>query len=57
LQATYDLPLDLDTPPGIYEIEVRLQRAETGETLTILDAEGQPQEERVLISRVRIEAP
>jgi len=55
--TTYHLPLSLDTPPDIYEIEVRLQRAETGETLTILDAEGQPQEERVLISRVRIGAP
>lgn len=57
VQATYDLPLRLDTPPDIYEIEVRLQRAKSGETLTILDAEGQPQDERALISRVRIEAP
>ncbi len=55
--ATYDLPLSLDTPPDIYEIEVRLQRAATGETLTILDAEGQPQGDRAFISRVRIEAP
>lgn len=55
--ATYDLPLGLDTPPDIYEIEVRLQREATGETLTILDAEGQPQEDRAFISRVRIEAP
>ncbi len=55
--ATYDLPLSLDTPPDIYEIEVRLQRAATGETLTILDAEGQPQDDRAFISRLRIEAP
>jgi len=55
--ATYHLPVGLDTPPDIYEIEVRLQRAATGETLTILDAEGQPQDDRAFISRVRIEAP
>jgi len=55
--TTHHLPLSLDTPPDIYEVEVRLERAATGETLTILDAEGQPQEEYALISRVRLEAP
>lgn len=57
LPATYDFPLSLDTPPDIYEIEVRLQRAATGETLTVLDAEGQPQGDRAFISKARVEAP
>ncbi len=51
----YELVIAPDAPPDVYEIEVGLYLAETGERLDLLDQEGRLMGNRVLLSKVRVE--
>ncbi len=50
----YELVLAPDAPPDVYEVEVGLYLAETGERLDLLDQEGRLMGNRVLLSKVRV---
>ncbi|MFQ5811827.1 MAG: DUF2142 domain-containing protein [Anaerolineae bacterium] len=50
----YELVIASDAPPDVYEVEVGLYLAETGERLDILDQEGRLMGNRVLLSKVRV---
>jgi hypothetical protein len=50
----YELVIAPDAPPDVYEIEVGLYLAETGERLDLLDHEGRLMGNRVLLSKVRV---
>jgi len=50
----YELVIVPDAPPDVYEVEVGLYLAETGERLDILDQEGRLMGNRVLLSKVRV---
>jgi hypothetical protein len=51
----YELVTPPDAPPDVYEIEVGLYLAKTGERLDILDQDGRLMGNRVLLSKVRME--
>jgi hypothetical protein len=51
----YELVIAPDAPPDVYEIEVGLYLAKTGERLDILDQDGRLMGNRVLLSKVRVE--
>jgi hypothetical protein len=51
----YELVTPPDAPPDVYEIEVGLYLPETGDRLDILDQDGRPMGNRVLLSKVRVE--
>jgi 4-amino-4-deoxy-L-arabinose transferase-like glycosyltransferase len=50
----YELVIAPDAPPDVYEVEVGLYLAETGERLDLLDQEGRLMGNRVLLSKVRV---
>ena len=50
----YELVIAPDASPDVYEVEVGLYLAETGERLDILDQEGRLMGNRVLLSKVRV---
>jgi len=50
----YELVIEPDAPPDVYEVEVGLYLAETGERLDILDQEGRLMGNRILLSKVRV---
>ncbi len=50
----YDLVIKPETPPGVFELEVGVYLAKTGKRLSVLDAAGQAQDNRVLLNRVRV---
>ncbi len=50
----YDLVIQPDTPPDVYEVEVGLYSARTGERLTVRGEEGHSLADRVLLSKVRV---
>ena len=50
----YHLLVELDTPPGVYDIEVGLYLAATGERLGLLDEAGHWMDSRVLLTKVRV---
>ena len=52
---TYELAIAPDAPPDVYEVEVGLYLAETGERLDLLDQEGRLMGNRILLSKVRVE--
>jgi 4-amino-4-deoxy-L-arabinose transferase-like glycosyltransferase len=51
----YELVIAPDAPPDVYEIEVGLYLPETGDRLDLLDQDGRPMGNRVLLSKVRVE--
>ena len=51
----YKLVIASDAPPDVYEVEVGLYLAETGERLDLLDQEGRLMGNRVLLTKVRVE--
>ena len=51
----YELIIASDAPPDVYEIEVGLYLAETGDRLDLLDQDGRLMGNRVLLSKVRVE--
>ncbi len=53
----YDLSIPLDAPPGEYRIEVGMYVAGTGERLPVLNADGQVEDNRVLLGTVWLEKP
>jgi len=50
----YELVIASDAPPDVYQVEVGLYLAKTGERLDILDQEGRLMGNRVLLSKVRV---
>jgi hypothetical protein len=50
----YHLLVEPDTPPGVYDIEVGLYLAATGERLGLLDEAGHWTDSRVLLTKVRV---
>ncbi len=50
----YELDIAPDAPPDVYEIEVGLYLAETGNRLDLLDQDGRLMGNRILLSKVRI---
>ncbi|MFB0534695.1 MAG: hypothetical protein ACETWR_06915 [Anaerolineae bacterium] len=54
LRDEYHLLVESDTPPGVYDIEVGLYLAATGERLGLLDEAGHWMDSRVLLTKVRI---
>jgi len=50
----YELAIAPDAPPDIYQVEVGLYLAETGERLDLLDRDGRVMGNRVLLSKVRV---
>jgi hypothetical protein len=53
----YDLAVKPDTPPDVYDIEVGLYLATTGQRLGVLDEGGRLLDNRVLLSKVRVVGP
>ena len=51
----YELVIAPDAPPDVYEVEVGLYLAETGDRLDLLDQDGRLMGNRVLLSKVRVE--
>ncbi|MBC8249466.1 MAG: DUF2142 domain-containing protein [Anaerolineales bacterium] len=51
----YELVIAPDAPPDVYEIEVGIYLAETGDRLDLLDQNGRLMGNRILLSKVRIE--
>ncbi|MFB0546218.1 MAG: DUF2079 domain-containing protein [Anaerolineae bacterium] len=51
----YDLKVDPATPPGEYVVEVGLYYWVTGERLPVLDIAGNPQDTRIILTKVRVE--
>ena len=51
----YELVTPPDAPPDVYEIEVGFYLPETGDRLDLLDQDGRPMGNRVLLSKVRVE--
>ena len=54
IEDHYDLAIKPDTPPDVYDIEVGLYLAATGRRLGVLDEGGRLQDNRVLLSKVRV---
>ena len=50
----YEVLVEPDTPPGRYRLEIGMYLLATGERLSVLDEEGQPMADRVLLSEVRV---
>ena len=50
----YELVIASDAPPDVYEVEVGLYLAETGERLDIINQDGRLMGNRVLLSKVRV---
>ena len=57
IEDHYDLNIKPDTPPEVYDIEVGLYLAATGRRLGVLDKGGRLQDNRVLLSKVRVVSP
>jgi hypothetical protein len=51
----YDLTLQPDTPPDVYEVEIGLYLAATGKRLRIVGQAGRLLDDRVLLSKVRVQ--
>ncbi|MDH4138393.1 MAG: hypothetical protein OEW09_17000, partial [Anaerolineae bacterium] len=49
IEDRYIIPVQADTPPGTYQIEIGMYDARSMERLPVLDQGGQPQEDRVLL--------
>jgi hypothetical protein len=50
----YELTLNPDTPAGVYDVEIGLYLAATGERLRIVEERGRLLDDRVLLSKVRV---
>ncbi|MGA9349059.1 MAG: glycosyltransferase family 39 protein [Anaerolineae bacterium] len=50
----YELVIYPDTPPDVYDVEIGLYLAETGERLRIVEEGGRLLDDRVLLSKVRV---
>jgi 4-amino-4-deoxy-L-arabinose transferase-like glycosyltransferase len=57
IEDHYNLAVKPDTPPDVYDIEVGLYLAATGRRLGVLDEGGRLQDNRVLLSKVRVVGP
>jgi len=54
IEDRYTVPLDAEAPPGDYQVEVGLYLLATLQRLPVLNAEGQPIEDKVLVDGVRV---
>jgi hypothetical protein len=50
----YELTIHADTPPDVYDVEIGLYLAETGDRLRIVGEGGRLLDDRVLLSKVRV---
>jgi hypothetical protein len=50
----YELTVNLDTPADVYDVEIGLYLAETGDRLRIVEQGGRLLDDRVLLSKVRV---
>jgi hypothetical protein len=50
----YELTINPDTPPDVYDVEIGLYLAETGDRLRIVGEGGRLLDDRVLLSKVRV---
>lgn len=57
IEDRYALVIKPDTPPDVYDIEVGLYLAATGQRLGVLDEGGRLRDNRVLLSKVRVVSP
>jgi len=51
----YELVIHPDTPPDVYDVEIGLYLAETGDRLRIVGQGGRLLDDRVLLSKVRVQ--
>lgn len=56
IEDTFDLPLPDYTPPDTYQIEAGLFNSDTGERISFLNADGNPDGVDVLLDSVMVEA-
>jgi hypothetical protein len=54
VEDRYEVLVEPDTPPGRYRLEIGIYLLATGERLLVLDEEGHPMGDRVLLSEVRV---
>jgi len=54
VEDRYDLVVRPETPEGVYDLEIGLYLAETGERLPVVGPGGGPPDSRVLLNRVRV---
>ena len=54
VEDSHDLTIGQTTPPGVYDIEVGLYLAETGQRLKLLAGDGFPLDTRVFLSKIRV---
>ena len=57
IQDNYGLPVLPGTPPGQYQIEVGLYRADSGQRLPVTDAAGRPLGDRLLLGPLTVVRP
>ena len=51
----YDIPIQPDTPPGPYAIEIGMYQSETGQRLAVIGQEGQTMDNRVLLEEMTVQ--
>ena len=54
VEDRYELVVKPETPEGVYDLEIGLYLAETGERLPVVGPGGGPPDSRVLLNRVRV---
>ena len=54
VEDTYDLPVQPDTPPGSYEIEVGMYDPATSARLAVTDRSGASEGDRIVLGQVRV---
>ncbi len=54
IEDEYALTINPDTPPDVYDVEIGLYLAETGDRLRIVGEGGRLLDDRVLLSKVRV---
>jgi len=50
----YEVVVESDTPPGRYRLEIGMYLLATRERLPVLDEEGQPMDDRILLGEIRV---
>jgi len=50
----YEIIVDPEAPPGTYVVEIGMYDTQTGRRLPVLDAEGQPRDDRILLPSIRV---
>jgi hypothetical protein len=52
---TYRVPLDADAPPGVYQVEVGIYLLRTMGRLPVLNTDGRPVDDKLLIEALTVQ--